>query len=318
MSVQYNLIAMNGKGNITVVVDGEMLVASDEHPNWERIVTGAVAGDPEVATLFDQTVEVAKKFESLSDSGRITVANGRVYLDGDEVNSTLTEHILRALEADEDFAPLVHFYENLLANPQPESREMLYNFLDTHRFTITEDGCFIGYKGVRKDENGNFTSVHAGPAIVNGEEVNGYVPNPLGAVVEVARSYVAFDPSEACSTGLHVGTYNYASSFAGHLLTVKVNPRDVVSVPADHGNAKVRVCRYVVLEVNEGEQHEVPVYRSAFDDDDEEDCFYCDYCGEDDHDSEDCRYVDDLVSGEFEDDEDESDDSGGYGVGIAF
>jgi Ran GTPase-activating protein (RanGAP) involved in mRNA processing and transport len=33
------------------------------------------------------------------------------------------------------------------------------------------------------------------------------------------------------------------------MLEVKVNPRDVVAVPVDYNNAKMRVCEYVVLSV---------------------------------------------------------------------
>jgi len=52
-----------------------------------------------------------------------------------------------------------------------------------------------------------------------------------------------------CHTGLHVGTYAYASNFGqGALLEVQVNPRDVVSVPTDCSAAKMRTCRYVVVD----------------------------------------------------------------------
>jgi hypothetical protein len=61
------------------------------------------------------------------------------------------------------------------------------------------------------------------------------------------RSDVQHDPARSCHTGLHVGTYEYAHSYAdAALLTVLVNPRDVVSVPTACGATKMRVCRYVV------------------------------------------------------------------------
>lgn len=50
-----------------------------------------------------------------------------------------------------------------------------------------------------------------------------------------------------CSVGLHVGTYEYASGYVGNMmLLVKVNPRDVVSVP-DYDFSKLRSCRYTII-----------------------------------------------------------------------
>jgi hypothetical protein len=53
-----------------------------------------------------------------------------------------------------------------------------------------------------------------------------------------------------CHTGLHAGTWDYATTFSGDtLLLVKVNPRDVVSVPTDCNWQKIRTCRYTVVDV---------------------------------------------------------------------
>ena len=67
-------------------------------------------------------------------------------------------------------------------------------------------------------------------------------------IIEIARSYVNHDPSQGCSTGLHVGTYAYAKGYArSALLEVHVNPRDVVSVPTDCDAQKVRVTAAKVV-----------------------------------------------------------------------
>jgi hypothetical protein len=69
----------------------------------------------------------------------------------------------------------------------------------------------------------------------------------------MARSLVDDNRDVACSVGLHVGNHHYASTFLGggsKLLTVKVNPRDVVSVPSDSNDEKIRACRFTVLEDN--------------------------------------------------------------------
>jgi hypothetical protein len=100
-----------------------------------------------------------------------------------------------------------------------------------------------------KAEEGVYYSTRSGHAIVNGVDINDYVPQRVGDVVEMPRSEVTFDPSVSCSSGLHVADWGYANGMGNTVLAVLVNPRDVVSVPTDYGDAKVRVCRYKVLEV---------------------------------------------------------------------
>jgi hypothetical protein len=275
MSLQYSRFDReDGTGNITLFYEGEMYIATSDHPNWAGIVKGLEDNDPEVVDLFDISRVVARKFESLSE--RVRVNNSRVYFDGDEVDTVLTRQIVRFLDEGRDFVPLVKFYERLATNPNQESVEQLYNWLNSHDFTITEDGKIIGYKGVQSDGKGGFESVNTGKAIVNGEQVSGHVPNNVGDVIEMPRADVTFDPNKTCSYGLHIGTWEYAQWWGrdGAILKVLVDPRDVVSVPSDAGGQKLRACRYTVLEILKQEIKDAVV--SSYED--EEDHEYCE-CG---------------------------------------
>ena len=250
MSVSYTLIGNGDDSNIVVFIPGEApQVAHSSHPNFDRILAGAVANDERVIELFDIASTVARKFQRLSE--RVTTANGKLYLDGVEVANALTEQVLRFMdEGLNDWVPLVNFFENVQANPNEHSREQLYAWLDAGAFTITHDGMIVGYKGVRPASGRvGFESINAGKAIVDGLVVEGRIPNRLGSVIEMPRDEVQHDPSVGCHTGLHVGTYGYANGFAqGALLEVHVNPRDVVSVPTDCSAQKMRTCRYVVID----------------------------------------------------------------------
>jgi hypothetical protein len=284
--MKYNLVQMEdgGEANLTVVHNGEMYVATDTHPNFARIVAGLATGDESVVELFDVQKTAQKRFERLSE--RVTVSNGKVYLDGEEVDNALTQQVINFINAGvEDFKPLVNFFEKVENNPNAHSRVQLYTWLRDRDITLTEDGNFIAYKGV-KVENGEYFSISTGKAISNGIEYNGAIPNPVGAVVEMPRSEVQHDPSVGCHTGLHAGTWNYASGFArGAVLTVEINPRDVVSVPTDCDAQKLRVCRYVVKGVTEVEL-DTPVY-PKYDDysvDEYDDLGYEDYDDDDDED----------------------------------
>lgn len=246
--IQYSLIDNNGHKNITVFYNGEMHAATDSHRMWDEIVAGAKANDPSVIDLFDIAAVAQSRFERLSD--RVTVKGGKIYFDNQPTHNALTEQVVRFIDdGQQDFRPLVEFFEKVQSNPNEHSREQLYTWLATHDFTILPNGNFIGYKGVR-DNSGSYESISHGTAISDGIEYTGAIPNPIGAVVEMPRDAVQHDPSVGCHTGLHVGTWDYAHSFArGAVLKVEVNPRDVVSVPTDCSNAKLRTCRYTVLDV---------------------------------------------------------------------
>lgn len=260
-TLKYNLVEMGGEANLTLFVDGEMYVASNTHVNWGAILQGVtVDKDPAVTKLFDVARGVSEKFERLGNS-RATVMAGRVFFDGDELNNTLTQEVVRFLNAGvDDWKPLVKFLDKVMQNPQEHSREQLYTWMSRRDFTINDDGDIIGYKGVTlPDSDGLYRSLTAGTATVNGVTHNGTIPQKVGDVVEMPRSQVAFNPRESCSTGLHVANYEYANSFGPATLTVSVNPRDVVSVPTDSSFSKVRVCRYEVTGVAEKELQDVVI-----------------------------------------------------------
>lgn len=245
----YTIASAEGRRSITVFADGEVLVASDDREDFDRIVTAATAGDDSVLEMFDLVDTVTKRFVRLTD--RVSLVNGQIKFDNDPVDDAVSGVILRAIENNEEnWAPLVLFLENLYGNPNEHSRTQAYRWLATHAFKIAADGHVLGYKSVTAD----FKSIHAGDAIVDGVPMSGKIPNKVGSIVEMPRSEVQFDPSVGCHTGLHIGTYDFAKNFSGDtMLLVKFNPRDIVSVPTDASDAKVRVCRYeVVSVVNDG------------------------------------------------------------------
>jgi len=240
----YIISRMGDKKSISVIGGGQSYIADSDHPNFAEIVERVVADDfDNIGDLFSLENKAIKAFDRLSE--RVAVRSGRVFFDGGEVDGPLADHLLRTLREGNDVAPLVKFWENLANNPSPESRENLFLWLNSHNFTIDQDGMIVGYKGVRKD----FGSISSGPGIVNGVEQNGSLDNSPGNVLEVDRQYVDPNPNRHCSRGLHVGTWSYASGFGPVVVEVRTNPRDVVAVPKDHNGEKMRVMRYKVERV---------------------------------------------------------------------
>jgi hypothetical protein len=175
----------------------------------------------------------------LSDS--LTIQDGILRYKGTALDTYVAKKLIEM--AREGFVtnnPLVPFIEKLMQNPSRRAVQDLYQFLEFGKNSLTEDGCFIAYKAVRQ----NWTDIHSGT-----------FDNSIGQVVEVARNEVDEDPDRTCSHGLHVCSFTYLPHFAhadGHIIMVKVNPADVVAIPRDYHNTKMRVCRYEVIEEYKG------------------------------------------------------------------
>lgn len=244
MNFKYNVVEQNGESTVTVFGDRGPQSADSNHPNFEAIVAGARTQDPVVFSLFNVAEALVGKLETLSE--RVSFDHNRLYVDNDEIEDAYADMIIGYFqEDDEAWRPLVKFIEKLYTNTEKHTRENLSRWLQADEtLTIDEDGDIVGYKGLTSKGG----SIHRGPAFVNGESVNGSVENKPGSVITMARSSVDHNPSVGCSVGLHVGTWDYASSFSqGVIAQVKVNPRDVVSVPTDCNGQKMRVSRYKVV-----------------------------------------------------------------------
>lgn len=250
--IQSNIINHDGVKSATIIL-GDAYTVDQSHPQWDEILDILLKDEhtsedeERLHDLLSPAEAIQKGFKRLSD--RVSVRDGNILFDNDRIENDLTELILETYQdnqaADRDFALgcLVNFMEKLYVNPDSHSRENLFRWMKNRSFSITEDGDLIAFKGVRSDR----MSVNQGFAIVDGVEVDGRIPNEDGSIIEMPRSRVDHNPASACSTGLHAGTHGYASTFAESLIAVRINPRDVVSVPTDTGGQKMRTCRYEVL-----------------------------------------------------------------------
>lgn len=269
--MQYSYVRNNDTETLSILTtDGLKTIVGGPggHPQFEEIFTALRAGEfDDIENLISPVKQIAERFERVSD--RVVISNGHVLFDGDPLNNTLTDQIVRFHREDSDFMPLVNFLEKLMQNKNPHSREHLYRWLDAQKFTIAPDGDIIGYKGVTT----NLTSVHSGYGLVrnlDSQEITEYkdahLPNNPNTEISMPRSMVTFDPSDGCSFGLHVGTWSYASGFGDVVLEVRVDPRDVVSVPTDCSDRKMRVCRYVVVGPIDKAYDSALGYNESFDD----------------------------------------------------
>lgn len=172
-------------------------------------------------------------------SDKIKVVQGKVVdKKGQEIHPVLIGKLLTIIDKKLPFGPYVKFLENIKLNPDQRSREQLFEYLKKNNYPITRDGCFIAYKYVRQTDDGKLVDNHTGT-----------YDNSVGKIVTMDRNKCNSNPYETCSHGLHVAAFEYSNSAGSGsvLLEVKVNPKDVVSVPIDYDRQKIRVCRYEVL-----------------------------------------------------------------------
>ena len=222
-------------GNIVMVIDNRTITVNDSHRHYDAIVEALKSKEfhliPELYDIGNQVREYAQ--------GRVEVVDGEVRYNGETVHNTLTDRLLDMMDEGFDIDPLVNFLQNLMQNPSYRAVQELYLFLETNKMPITPDGHFLAYKNVR----GDYTDIHSGT-----------FDNSVGQVNEVPRNTVDEDRDRTCSTGLHFCSLEYLKSFPGqHTMILKINPRDVVSIPSDYNNTKGRCCRYEVVGEHEGE-----------------------------------------------------------------
>jgi hypothetical protein len=182
-------------------------------------------------------VDKAYKLEVFSQ-GKITVdpAGECIVYDGNLISNKLTDRIMTLLKerGQDGVQLLVNFLEKLMENPSYRAVNSLYDFLLHNDIEIIENGNFYAWKRVRA----NMTDVHSGE-----------FDNSVGSTVEMPRNLVNEDPEQTCSAGLHVAARHYLRSFSGPVVVkCEVDPRDVVAIPRDYNNSKMRVCRYKVVE----------------------------------------------------------------------
>lgn len=214
-------------GSITLHYDGKTKVVAKDDERFEKVLNAIRENK---LNTIPEIVEVERYFVQQG----LDIVDGLIHVRGEALPFELSKRILEYKAAKLPFDSLMKFWDNLKKNPSFNSRQQLFKFLENKGHSITEDGCFIGYRGVTED----FKDIHSKT-----------FDNKPGSVCEMSRDMVDDNPTNTCSRGLHVGGFKYAKDFAGQgkLVIVKVNPADVVAVPNDYDGQKMRVCRFEVL-----------------------------------------------------------------------
>lgn len=155
-----------------------------------------------------------------------------------EVSSRLSKRIINTLRKDgvKGADSILNFLNRLMLNPSNRAVNELYGFLEHNDIALTENGTFYAWKVVRS----TYMDKHSNTML-----------NAVGMDVRVNRNQVDENSEVTCSHGLHVCAKQYISSFysgGDRIVKVEVNPADVVAIPKDYNDSKMRCCGYKVVE----------------------------------------------------------------------
>jgi len=234
--------------NITILFNGTMNKIPRTHAGFNALSAHLKENkhDPDIiASLLDKREAMARL-----TSGKVKVVGSTVFYKGEPIHSTLAMKLVTMMDEGYDATPWAKFLDNVMLNPSDVSRGCLFDFLERFEAPLTEDGCFIAFKGVRND----YKDCHSGT-----------FDNSPGQIVKMPREKVVEDPSQTCAAGLHACASHYLDGFwsSQKVVAVKINPRDVVSVPGDYNYSKMRVCEYLVIGDVEDDRHRDRLETSA-------------------------------------------------------
>jgi hypothetical protein len=246
---------------VTVVINGKPHVVSKSHPTFQRVVDAIKAGDEALLESIIDPKRVVLEY----GAGNIAIEGDKLFWKGEELHSSLGRRMIQMLQDGFDIKPMVAFMENLMMNPSKTSVDELYGFLEKNSLPLTPDGHFLAYKKVRSDYRDIYSNtVMNKPAIYITDADKDELGSGKGkrnevtvAVVDglthvsMERRAVDDNRSRTCSDGLHFCSRDYLNCFGGsdsRVIIVKINPKDVVSIPSDYDDSKGRTCSYQIVD----------------------------------------------------------------------
>ena len=232
-----------GSDSLTVFVDGASYTINKQAKTYELVLQAVRSKDINaVRSAVNIKETIVSSLSSTSTDVRIEGAS--IFYKDREVTGLIASRVFEVIRLGLDVQPMVKFIENLMQNPSKRAVDELFGFLEACTLPITPDGHFLAYKRVRED----YLDCHSGT-----------MDNSVGNVLEMDRNAVDDDRNNTCSYGLHFCSFDYLKSFHGdRIVIVKINPKDVVSIPKDYNNSKGRTCRYEVVGESELNGYKLP------------------------------------------------------------
>lgn len=233
-----------GGDSITIILDGNSYTINKQAHTYDMVLKALREDNVEAMRA---AINIRKGIvDGLAKTGgdKVRIEGNSIYYCDREVTGLISSRIFEMLRLGLSVKPMVRFLEHMMQNSSKRAVDELFSFIDACRLPITEDGHFLAYKRVRHD----YLDCHSGS-----------MDNSVGKVLEMPRNMVDEDKHNTCSYGLHFCSYDYLRHFGGErIMVLKINPKDVVAIPADYNNSKGRTCRYEVVDELPLDQYRMP------------------------------------------------------------
>jgi len=242
--VEYTVIATKDSIHINKVTNGEdheNEVISKNHKNFDTVsqIVWSNRGSQESLSQAYKMMNKAQQVLSISDRIKLDTDNHILLVDDIKLPVSLADKFIQITVAGSqvDLDKYTKFSINLTDNVSNSVLNRLYDFISANSVQITDDGMIICFKKV----NSEFKDIYSRS-----------FDNSVGKIVQVRRNQVDENINKTCSYGLHVCAAHYLDSYGSdynnRVVKVLLDPADVVSIPSDYNDSKVRCCSYTVIE----------------------------------------------------------------------
>jgi hypothetical protein len=234
MSLEYHITT----DAFTLFGGGISKTINKDNPDYQILVDFYRAGNKKALENYLLALKKVVETPSYKDCG-FTIIEDRVQVNGKFLPASLGRKIRQLADAGASPERFLNMWKKLDKNPSYQAVQSFYDFDERNHLPITEDGNVVGLKVVRGDFTDNYS---------------GKFDNTPGQTPSIPRNECDDNTNVACSKGFHIGGFEYVLSYADNYcsngkkyIQVEFSPEDVISVPSDSRENKIRVCKYSVI-----------------------------------------------------------------------
>lgn len=231
--ISQQVILIITEDSVTLTLEGNTDIATEDHPSFEDIVELAKEGKYlQAQALMNVSTGITNW-----GTGLLSIDGDTVVYAGMTLTGKLVDKIIGMMgKGDEEFERFAKFLNLVMEQQSFQTRERLMDFVAAEEIKLTKDGHVIAFKNVRDD----YYDKHSRTFL-----------NKVGESPSMPRNMVDDNHNNTCSNGLHVCSPEYLRGFwgtSGRTMKVVVNPKNFVAIPPDYNDSKARVSEYLVVE----------------------------------------------------------------------
>jgi hypothetical protein len=217
--------------------NGDIAVWNNTDSNFDRVIELCKRNEwVKIEVLHNKVKSILTGTIKINEEGDILLITDNNDIAIEDDNLTKFIKLLKEKGTiDSDIEAVKPFLRNMFENTYIDAVQEIYDYCKAMDFEITEDGCFLAYKKINPD----MTSIYD------------------NTTKHILNEYVSVDifntnRNQTCSEGLHFCSKEYLNRYGKDnsiTIIVKINPKDVVSIPINYSYIKGRCCGYIPIAI---------------------------------------------------------------------